>query len=153
MNSDPHWTAYLSALLVPVIAMFGAFIAYRQWRTAQNELKHDLYDRRYSIYKSAAAFLSVICRDGGLNDEDLFKFASVIHEARWLLNNDVAKYFDDELYSKAVDLQTLNLEIKDLPVGVNRTVYVKKRADLMKWFMSQWTILNEKFSPFLALQH
>lgn len=41
---DPYWTTYLSAFSVPAIAVLGAAIAYRQWRTAQNKLKLDLFE-------------------------------------------------------------------------------------------------------------
>jgi hypothetical protein len=49
MVCDPHWTTYLLAMLTPLIAMIVAFIAFRQWRTAQNRLKLDLFDRRLAL--------------------------------------------------------------------------------------------------------
>ena len=38
MNADPHWTAYLSALLAPVVAVLGSVIAYRQWLAVQPDI-------------------------------------------------------------------------------------------------------------------
>jgi len=47
MSCDPHWTNYLAALLTPTVAVLGSIIAYHQWRTAQNKLKFELFDRRF----------------------------------------------------------------------------------------------------------
>jgi hypothetical protein len=41
----PVWISTLSALLTPAIAILGGVIAYRQWRTARDILKFDLFDR------------------------------------------------------------------------------------------------------------
>ena len=57
---DPHWTQVLSALLTPTIAVLVAIIAYRQWRTAQNRLKFDLFDRRFAVYDAARNLLSSV---------------------------------------------------------------------------------------------
>ena len=35
-----------TALVALIVGGFGALIAYRQWRTARNRLKPDLFDRR-----------------------------------------------------------------------------------------------------------
>jgi len=46
----PSWVTVLSAMLTPAVALSVAFIAYRQWRTAQNRLKLDLFDRCLAIH-------------------------------------------------------------------------------------------------------
>jgi hypothetical protein len=37
---------WLTALATPLLAGFGIYIAYRQWRTAREKVKLDLFDRR-----------------------------------------------------------------------------------------------------------
>jgi hypothetical protein len=55
--TDPHWTAYLSAWGTPIIALiaggWGGYIAWRQWHTAQNRLRLDLFDKRFAAYAAA----------------------------------------------------------------------------------------------------
>ena len=58
MGSDPHWTAYLTALLTPTIAGFGIYIAIQQWLTARRKLKFDLFDRRFAVYDAVRCFSS-----------------------------------------------------------------------------------------------
>lgn len=153
MSCDPHWTAYVSALLVPMVAVLGAVIAYRQWRTAQNRLKLDLFDRRFSVFDAARNLIASVVTRGKATDEELFKFLSGTREAKWLSNADIAEYLDKQLYRKALDLKCLDSELKGAPVGEERSKNVRKQSELKDWILQQYNVLDEKFSPFLNLQH
>lgn len=153
MSCDPHWTNYLAALLAPTVAVLGSVIAYRQWRTAQNKLKFELFDRRFSVYEASRNLLASIITSGKAKDEEVFKFLLATREAKWLLNNEVATYLEKEVYHKAIDLQTLQATLEGVPVGEERSANVKKQAVIKKWFIAQYEVLDEKFSPFLELQH
>ncbi|MCP9758484.1 hypothetical protein EGI20_04030 [Aquitalea sp. S1-19] len=39
-----------------VIATFVAFVAYQQWKTNQNKLRLDLYNRRFEVYSNTITF-------------------------------------------------------------------------------------------------
>ena len=153
MPPDPHWTAYLTALLTPTVAILGALIAFRQWKLAQNKLKLDLFDRRFKVYEAARKFLSSIVTNGEITDEALHKFMYGTREAEWVLSQAVADYIDKQLYPKAIDLQCLASELVGLGVGEERSTNVRNQAELKKWLVAQIEVLNLKFSPFLQLQH
>ncbi len=153
MTCDPHWTTYLSALLTPTVAVLGSLIAYRQWRLAQNKLKLDLFDRRFSVYEAAGNLLASIMTSGKAKDEDIFKFVVVTREAKWVLNAQVAEYLEKQLYHKAIDLQTLSSELEGVPVGEERTKNVHQQAEIKKWFLAQYDVLDAHFAPFLQLGH
>ena len=153
MTPDPHWTAYLTALLTPTVAVLGALIGYRQWRLAQNKLKLDLFDRRFKVYVAARDLLASIMTSGKAMDDKLFKFLVATREAKWLLDIDVANYLDKQVYHKALDLQTLAAELEGVGVGEIRTKNVHAQADLKKWLMAQFDVLDQKFSPYLQLKH
>lgn len=153
MSADPHWTAYLAALLAPTVAVLGSFIAYRQWRLAQNKLKLDLFDRRFSIYDAARNLLASIMTCGKAKNDEVFKFLLATREAKWLLDSSVAEYLDKQLYHKAIDLQTLQAELEGVPVGDVRTKNVQAQAEIKKWFGDQYDVLDQQFSPYLTLRH
>ena len=153
MNPDPHWTTYLAALLTPTVAVLGSFIAYRQWRLAQNKLKLDLFDRRFSVYEAARTLLASIMTSGKAKDEEVFKFMVATREAKWLLNASVAEYLDKQLYNKAIVLQTLTSELEGVGVGEVRTKNVHAQAEIKRWFMAQYEVLDKKFAPYLQLHH
>ena len=153
MNPDPHWTAYLSALLAPVVAVLGSFIAYRQWRLAQSKLKLDLFDRRLKVYEAATGLISSIMTSGKTKDDETFKYMVSTREAKWLLSQEIAVYLDKQLYHKAIDLQTLAAELEGVLVGEVRTKNVQAQAEIKKWFMAQYPVLDAQFGPFLHLRH
>ena len=97
---EVHWTQYLAALSTPTVAVFGSIIAYRQWRTAQNKLKLDLFEKRFAVYNSARSVLSTITTSGKITNEESYKFLSSTREAKWLLDDGIAEYFDKVLWEK-----------------------------------------------------
>ena len=153
MNPEHHWTAYLSALLAPVVAVLGSFIAYRQWRLAQNKLKLDLFDRRLKIYEAAKNLLGSIVTSGKANDDEVFKYMVATREAKWLLDSKIAKYLDEKIYKKAIELRTLAAELEGVSVGDVRFKNVRAQTEIKKWFIAQYDILDAQFAPFLQLCH
>jgi hypothetical protein len=152
MTYAPPWITVLSALLTPTIACLGAWIAYRQWRTAQNKLRLDLFDRRFCVYEVTKNFLACIVKNGKTSDEETCKFLVATREARWLLNANVATYLRDELYNKVIDLQTLQSELGGSMTDEDRAENIKRQAEIKKWLISQYKVLDEKLSPFLVVQ-
>lgn len=124
MTCDPYWTAYLSALLTPIVAVLGPVIAYRQWRTAQNKHKQELFDRRFVVCSAATTLLAY--RSGRAKDDELFKCLSADRDAKGLYNSEIAVYLGKELWRKATELQCLVSELEGLPVGEERTGNVHK---------------------------
>lgn len=147
------WTTYLAALLTPVIAVFGAMIGYRQWRTAQNKLKLDLFERRYAIYDALRGYLSVIMTTGKTDIVSEQKFLQGTHGAKWLLNDDIEHYLHIVIWHKACDLGCLQSELEGHGVGEERTIRVHKAADIKKWFGDQYEVVDKKFEKFLKLRH
>lgn len=153
MNSDPNWIAYLAALLTPIVAVLGSFIAYRQWRLAQNKLKLELFDRRFSVYDATRALIASITSSGKAEGDEVFKFMVATREAKWLLNDSIAEYLEKQIYHKVIDLQTLASELEGVGVGEVRTKNVHEQAAIKKWLVAQFGVLDEKFTPFLKLRH
>ena len=153
MTCDPNWTTYLSALLVPTVTAFGAMIAWRQWRTAQNKLKLDLFERRLAVYHATAQFLGSVLTTGKVLDEELFGFISSTREAKWLLDAHVADYLRTELYRKALQLQSLDSTLKELPIGDERAANVHAQREIKEWMSQQYDVLDAKFARFLKLRH
>lgn len=151
--AEPHWTQVLAALLTPTIAVFGSFIAYRQWCTAQKKLKLDLFEKRFAVYDAARIFIASVMASGKAKDEEMFKFLSSTGETKWLLNDDIATYFDEQIWKNAVELQTLDAELEGVPVGDERTKNVRRQGEIKKWLFAQYKALDEKFSPFLKIEH
>jgi len=151
--ADPHWTAYLSALLTPTVAVLGTFIAFQQWRTARNKLKFELFQRRLATYEAVQSFLGSIMTSGKVSDEALSKYAVGTAEVRWLYGSEVSAFLRESVWEKAVDLQCLHAELEGMPVGTERSANVKKQSEIKKYMFSLSKVVDDKFEPFLRLYH
>jgi hypothetical protein len=94
MTPEPHWTAYLSALLTPIVGLFGALIAYQQWRIARNKIKLDLYEKRFAIYEATLLFYQKIiaCTADTIKTDDFNiaqkSFIKASREAQYLFSTE-----------------------------------------------------------------
>ncbi len=157
--ADPIWTDVLAALLTPTVAALGLYIAYRQWqtnrdqaRTAKERLRHDLFDRRFAVYDAARVLIGSIMASGRVTNEDQMKFLAGTREAKWLFDDEIAKYFDEEMWSKAVDLEYLEKELEPIPPGEDRTRLVKRQREVKDWFRAQYKVLDSMMNRYLRLQ-
>lgn len=153
MITDPHWTSYLSALLTPIVTILGSFVAYRQWRLAQNKLKLDLFDRRLSIHKAASEFLVSISTSGTIKNEEFYKFRASTSETRWLISESIAKYFNEDFLDKILEFQKIESELDGMLASEAKTNAVNAKNEIRKWLLDQHEVLDKKFSNYLQLKH
>jgi len=153
MICEPHWTTWLTALLTPIVAILGIYIASRQWQTARNKLKFDLFEKRFAVYEASKSFLDSIASSGKVKDEELFKFLLATRQARWLLDVELANYLKMDIYKKATEIKMYESELEAMPVGAERSKNVQKQREIKIFLIDQYLILDEKLSPFLKLQH
>ena len=135
---------YFSAALIPLIAIITTYIAYQQYRTNKLRLKHDLFERRWSVYKTIMETLEAVIREGNINDDKLLKFNIERAKSYFLFDESLHKYID-EIYEKLVDLQEMN--------SATEEEKAKKRGELKKWFIAQIKVTKEKFHKFLNLHY
>ena len=146
-------TALVAGFITFTFNRNQAQLARSQRDIALDKLKFDLFERRFSVYEAARNFLVSILTTGKVEGDALLKFVSGMVEARWLLDESVARYLKEDLYAKALDLETLSAELEGLPVGEERNARVHERGEIKRWLNDQFPVLDEKFSPFLKLEH
>ena len=168
---EPHWTAYVSSFLTPIIAVVGILIAYRQWRTARDKLKHELFDRRYAIFEAVRDLCEFIFVEERPKNFDSSRVRFAALEARWLFNDDVSKYITalnekfvelaiatmilDEYIEKYPLSRYLSTSLSEVPETDRKDILEKRRIknELIEWFSNQDSVFDEKFGPFLTLAH
>lgn len=143
----------ISVIFSTIIGFLAVYIAYRQWKSDERikrleelKFKHELFEKRFAIYLTARNFLRDIVVNSSVTNEMLINFWNGISSARFLLNDDLTKYLED-LEHKAVDLQLIQIEAKEIGTATG----AKARGDLKKWFHAQIGILNKKFFHYLHI--
>lgn len=149
-----HWTAYVTALTLPVLALFGAVIAYRQWRTAQNKLKLDLFDKRMLVYQAVRDTLGHIGSKGKISNEQQVAYLTGIQAAKWLFGRELDTYLSETLWHKIVDLELHQTIGYDAPRGdPERSKHIKLKAETLKWLIAQYSVLDEKCAKYMVIGH
>lgn len=109
--APPSWVTYVAALLTPTVAILGFFIAYRQWRTAQEKLALDLFNRRFGIYEAAIGAITKALSRERFTYADLETFNAGTRGAKFLFNDQVDSYLD-LLRRTLTSLADVNLHIQ-----------------------------------------
>jgi hypothetical protein len=132
---------------------FGGYVAWRQWRTAQDRLRLDLFEKRLAIYTATMKFLASILTSGRVDRDEEHLWSIAVREAKWLLNRDLEVYFYSELRARALRHEALTEALKPVPPGEERSKMVHDQSKLFEWFQSQYDVIDAKFAPFLQLRH
>lgn len=151
--NDPHWTAYFSALLMPVIAGFAVYVASSQWTTARNKLRFDLFEKRYAVYDAARRFLHTVIANGKVDDAELAAYIRGTQAAKWVVAREVHEYLEREIYDYAIELQCFAAELEGMPFGDQRNANLKRQAAAKKHLYQQSQQLDTWFSGYLQLSH
>ena len=152
-QNQNNWVDTLSALLVPTIAIFGSLIALLQLHINRNRLKNELFDRRYQQFTVIKEFLGSIMSSGKVKKNEEHKYLVGTSGIRFIFDKKISDYIDQKIWYLAVDLMTLDAELKGHTVGIERNKKIKKRGDIKKQLYQEFKNLEELFSPYLQLKH
>lgn len=125
-------------------ALAVAYVAFRQWLTDRQRLRHELFERLYAVYEATANFLGSIVRSGRVGDDDLYE----------LLRNTRTSYFVffEEIGRKAAQLTAVIYDIDD-GQSSDRTRAIEKRQELFRWHVDTLSNLDARFAKYLKLSH
>ncbi len=142
----------MTACTTPLIAGFGAWIAYQQHKIQKYRLVYDVSARRLAIFNALRLLIIAGCSDTKTTDESLFDFQAATVEAPYLFREKTVAYI--ELLEKRFRRM---LELKD-EINDQSTVHpleLKKAKtelnSLRKMMRVELPILRVEFKPYLDL--
>jgi len=142
------------SLLTPLIAIVATYIAWQQWKTNQQKLNLERYERRLRVYEEVIKILSIIVRDANASIEDLLKFRTSASEADFLFGPEIPAYID-EIYKHGLNLGRCNQEYRDYtqekPDGYDHKKVVDEKHKEIKWLVDQFKPAKEKFKKYLDI--
>ncbi|MFC3110863.1 hypothetical protein ACFQAT_28395 [Undibacterium arcticum] len=152
MTPEPHWTAYLSALLTPTVALFGAYIAYQQWRLNHHKLKLDLFEKRWKIYSATHDAMAVFINGSEDDRREYFvEFQRRIMDARFLCSENTVKFLEsvrDRIFRLMDAERKFSKLVNDAP---ERTSTMKQITDETDGLRSEHKSLVSIFSKELQI--
>jgi len=142
------------ALLTPIIAIIAVYIAWQQWKTNQQKLNLERYDRRLRVYEEVRKILSIIVRDAKANTDDLLKFRTSVSEADFLFGPEISEYID-EIYKHGLSLWRWNQEYRDYtqekPENYDHKKVVDEMHKELTWLTKQFEPAKQEFKKYLDI--
>lgn len=97
MNSDLSYCLRVLSALGPLFAatatllvgLMVAAVAYRQWRTANDKMVLDLFDRRLDIYSKLESFAIQVEAHGELSQQNKMEMTDTFLRSKFLFGSDV----------------------------------------------------------------
>ena len=142
------------ALLTPIIAIVATYVAWQQWKTNQQKLNLERYERRLRVYEEVRKILSIILRDAKASTEDLLKFRTSVSEADFLFGPEIPEYID-EIYKHGLNLWRWKQEYRDYTQekteGYDHKKVVEEMHKELTWLIEQFGPAKEKFKKYLNI--
>jgi hypothetical protein len=141
----------LSAVLVPITTVLTLYIAWQQWRTNHQKVRHDLYERRLAYYVALMEFLACIVRSSRVTEAEMKNFSQQTRESYFLLGPGLAKYMH-EIWKRSADLLEQSTTLDDPKLDRDEKTRVeRKRNDILKWLAAQFEDAQHKFAKCMRL--
>ncbi len=137
--------------LTVIVAVVGAWIAYRQHFLAREKFKLDLFEKRFAVFSAVRTFLSHIMSEGKLDYGSLATFRGATAEASFLFGDDMTSYIG-EIDTRAMRMKKLAISYKDMPIGDQRSQLVEEESQELVWLIDQLPMLKSKFEPYLKFR-
>jgi len=132
---------YAQWVIVAVTAIFVAWVAFLQWRTAQQQAVLDLFDRRHSIYETIRKAVELIIRDSnGFDQTREAEFVQAMSRAHFFFGDDVVGYLE-RLWKAMIDVREADAELKN---GSSHATPKRREA------MSRVTALYKEVKPLFS---
>src|SRR5262249_35749536 len=81
--------AWLQAFTTLVLGLVAGYIAWRQWRTAQDRLTLDLFERRFQVFQELTRATTDALSKPQVSVHDLASFDAATEKARFLFGSEV----------------------------------------------------------------
>ena len=152
MQQVPFWFQIIQGLGPLAIAAMVGYVAYRQWRTARDRLRFDLFEKRYVIYERIQTIIIAALSAHPPNSEEILDFYRGTRGVEFLFGPEIEIYLG-ELRDSLGRLAGLQ---RHLALGQtqdpNYTVDLNEVHEMKLYFERQLMIvMRAKFIRYLSL--
>lgn len=144
---------WMRALLTPVIALLGIYIAYLQYRVHRQKIRSEVYERRAGIYRIVVLTMQRVATGMPKEDRELFtNFFSGTAEAPFLFDSDVLHYLQ-EIKERLIETSEITMAQQDYGFAdrTDRETKLARRRENLEWFRTQIRDGHKIFSRYLKL--
>jgi hypothetical protein len=142
----------MSGTLIPIaaiiVSLVVACVQYAQWRTTNQKVVIDLYDRRLKVYTQLEKAIVPVLREGEVSQEAFREFVIGEADARFLFGDDVHEYLKT-LRKRFAWLLSFTNEVIDQKPNRNQLIDLKFKyiAEIVAFYDNA----PDLFAPYMKL--
>jgi hypothetical protein len=127
-NVEPHWTAYLTALLTPCIAILAAYIGYQQWQLNRHKLKLDLFDKRWEVYAATNDMLASLLQGSAEDRRSRAKdFRRMLMDAKFICSKETVAFLG-RIERRITEVEASERALRDTELSDPKRHLAEKRV-------------------------
>jgi hypothetical protein len=142
----------MSAILIPtaaiIVSIVVAVVQYAQWRTANQKVVIDLFDRRLKVYDQLADGISTVMREDEVNNQAFHEFMIGQADATFLFGDDVQDYLQ-ELRKYFAWLMSITNEVIDK--SPKRAELIDTKSKCISEIVAFYDRAPGLFAPYMKL--
>ncbi len=144
------YASIMQALTTLVLGIFAAFIAWRQWRTSQDRVVLDLFERRFQVFQELTRAIAAAFNKPNPVVSDLANFDAATEKARFLFGPEVHSYLV-EVRKHLIDVIAIGHTLAGLPDGEQRTRAENKVVEALNEMHVFYGRLADVVTPYLRI--
>ena len=150
----PLWVHYVQALGPSIVAVVAAFIAgyiaWRQWRTAHERLRLEMFDRRVAVYDATKLLLTKATIHGQVLPDDFQLFYSGIRSAEFLFDGAMRDLIM-RIANMCVTANIARSQMARSPEHPRFDQLIEKEEQVLAFLRNQDQQLERIFAPYVDL--
>lgn len=142
----------IATIAIAIATIFGVFYARQQYKINLENLKLELFNRRYEVYEAAKHLISQVFEEGRPTNDEINKYIIATRESDFLYDDQVAQYLR-ELGNRATKIQSLATRLNDPSDLQSADELHETFLRLKTEFISEGDTVKGILGPFLSIRH
>ena len=150
---DATWLSIAQAVGPTIVAVIVAYVAIRQWLTARNKLKLDLFEKRYDVYIAVVTYLSRLTQGVRITNEHVHEVSFAIAGCEFVFNPEMNEFVRDIMYRGG---EYFSLQRKAGMVAITAEERSELEAQMDGYvarFRTELSDIAKPFRKFMNLSH
>lgn len=127
-----------------------AYFASLQWKTAENRLRFDLFEKRLKVYLATTSLLNKITTHGSTIPSDLQEFYRGVEGAEFLFEHDLSSYYM-RIGQLCWQAQMARISQDKAKIDEQRNKLIDQEESIVNSLMEQHEAVRRKFKEYLDL--
>ena len=130
------------------VAIMVAAITFQQAQTNRLRLRHELFERRFELFKIVHVYCSKIVQHAKVPDDQIPKIFDAMQRSRFLFGREIELYID-EIRKRSIAMMTANSQMKSPETQEKRLEAVEEFHDHLKYISEQTPRMFDIFKPYM----